>query len=103
MYPLFFEEGDYLIFSSISFLFYFLPIVLILYFAVPFKLKNLVLLLSSLFFYFYGEPIYGFLMIGTILSAYIHGLLIGKFKGNDNILFLKLNTGYVVHLICENS
>lgn len=75
------NRGDILIFSSISFLFYFLPIVLILYFAVPFKLKNLVLLLSSLFFYFYGEPIYGFLMIGTILSAYIHGLLIGKFKG----------------------
>ncbi len=69
-----------MLFSSISFLFYFLPVVLILYFAVPFKFKNSVLLLASLFFYFYGEPLYGFLMIGTILSSYIHGLLIGHFR-----------------------
>ena len=54
---------------------------LLLYFIVPFKLKNLVLLLASLFFYFYGEPVYTLLMIATILSSYIHGLLIDKFRG----------------------
>ena len=70
-----------MLFSSINFLYYFLPIVLIVYFAVPFKVKNLVLLLSSLIFYFYGEPVYTLLMLATILSSYIHGLLIGKFKG----------------------
>ena len=70
-----------MLFSSINFLYYFLPIVLIVYFVVPFKVKNLVLLLSSLFFYFYGEPVYTLLMLATILSSYIHGLLIGKFKG----------------------
>ena len=70
-----------MLFSSIEFLYYFLPIVLILYFAVPFKFKNLVLLLSSLFFYFYGEPVYTLLMLGTTLSSYIHGLLIDKFRG----------------------
>ncbi len=47
----------------------------------PFKLKNLVLLVASLFFYFYGEPKYIWLMIATILSSYIHGLLIDKFRG----------------------
>ena len=70
-----------MLFSSIEFLYYFLPIVLVLYFLVPFKLKNLVLLLSSLFFYFYGEPVYTLLMLGTTLSSYIHGLLIDKFRG----------------------
>ena len=70
-----------MLFSSISFLYYFLPIVLILYFAVPFKFKNFVLLIASLFFYFYGEPIYTLLMLGTTISSYIHGLLIGHFRG----------------------
>lgn len=70
-----------MLFSSISFLYYFLPAVLILYFLVPFKFKNVVLLAASLFFYFYGEPIYVVLMIVSTLSAYIHGLLIHKFEG----------------------
>ncbi len=71
-----------MLFSSINFLYYFLPIVLVVYFLVPFKLKNLVLLLSSLLFYFYGEPIYTLLMLATTLSSYIHGLLIGHFRGS---------------------
>ena len=70
-----------MLFSSIPFLYYFLPVVILLYFLVPFKCKNLVLLSASLFFYFYGEPVYVSLMIFSILSAYIHGLLIGKFRG----------------------
>lgn len=69
-----------MLFSSISFVYYFLAAVLLVYFIVPFKFKNLVLLLSSLFFYFYGEPIYTLLMLGTTLSSYIHGLLIDKFR-----------------------
>ena len=69
-----------MLFSSISFLYYFLPLVLIFYFIVPFRFKNAVLLLFSLVFYFYGEPIYTFLMLGSTLSAYIHGLLIHKYR-----------------------
>lgn len=65
-----------MLFSSISFIYYFLPIVLMLYFLVPFKFKNFVLLISSLFFYFYGEPIYSILMLVSILSGYLHGLWI---------------------------
>ena len=70
-----------MLFSSIDFLYYFLPCVIILYFLVPNKFKNFILLLTSLFFYFVGEPIYVFLMLGTIFSAYIHGILIDKYRG----------------------
>ena len=67
-----------MLFSSIPFLYYFLPIVLILYFAVPNKGKNFVLLLSSLFFYGWGESKYVFLMLAVIFFGYIFGLLIEK-------------------------
>lgn len=70
-----------MLFSSIPFLFYFLVIVLALYFVVPFKFKNLVLLVTSLFFYAYGEPVYVLLMLFSCLSSFIHGILIDKYRG----------------------
>ena len=85
-----------MLFSSISFLYYFFAAVLLLYFIVPFRFrifkkktgeyvsfepKNFVLFISSFFFYFYGEPIYTLLMIGTTISSYLHGLLIDRFRG----------------------
>jgi alginate O-acetyltransferase complex protein AlgI len=69
-----------MLFSSIPFLYYFLPVVMIVYFLVPFKLKNSVLLLASLFFYGWGEPKYIFLMIATIAAFYGCGLLIERAK-----------------------
>lgn len=69
-----------MLFSSIPFLFYFLPIVLGIYFLVPWKFKNFVLLASSLIFYGWGEPKYVFLMIASILLFYICGLCIEKAK-----------------------
>ena len=69
-----------MLFSSIPFLYYFLPAVLILYFLVPWKLKNAVLLLSSLFFYGWGEPKLLFLMVFTIALFYLCGLAIGRAK-----------------------
>lgn len=71
-----------MLFSSIPFLYYFLPIVLILYFAVPRRLKNGVLLLSSLFFYGWGEPVYLLLMLFSIGLFYFCGLAIGKAKAS---------------------
>ena len=56
-----------MLFSSIPFLYFFLPAVLILYFLVPKILKNAVLLAASLIFYGWGEPKYVFLMIFTIV------------------------------------
>lgn len=70
-----------MLFSSIPFLFYFLPCVLILYFAVPKPLKNGVLLLASLFFYGWGEPKYLIFMLLSITQAYVFALLIEKFRG----------------------
>ncbi len=70
-----------MLFSSIPFIYYFLPIVLILYMIAPKALKNSVLLISSLVFYAWGEPVYVFLMIATISIGYILGLLIERFKG----------------------
>ena len=70
-----------MLFSSIPFLYYFLPVVLIAYFVVPAKMKNLVLLLSSLFFYGWGESRYVFLMLAVIIWGYIMGLFIEKGKG----------------------
>ena len=70
-----------MLFSSIPFLYYFLPLVLLFYFAVPKSLKNTVLLLFSLAFYAWGEPMYVFLMIATVGVNYLLGLLIEKFRG----------------------
>ena len=67
-----------MLFSSIPFLYYFLPAVLITYFSVPWKLKNLVLLLFSLVFYGWGEPKLVFLMLFTIAVFYACGLAIGR-------------------------
>ncbi len=70
-----------MVFSSIPFLFYYLPAALLLYLISPKKLKNTTLLFVSLFFYGWGEPKYVFLMAATIAVNYIAGILIEKFKG----------------------
>lgn len=69
-----------MIFSSVPFLVYFLPVVLLCYFAAPRRFKNAVLLLASLFFYGYGEPVYLLLLGAAILAAYVLGLLIPRHR-----------------------
>ena len=69
-----------MLFSSISFLYYFLPLTLVLYFAVPKAFKNTVLLLASLLFYGWGEPKYVILMALSILLGYGFGLLVEKYR-----------------------
>ena len=69
-----------MLFSSISFLYYFLPCVLILYLVTPRKLKNFVLLLSSLFFYGWGGVNFLWLMMIMLAAGYIWGLLVGKYR-----------------------
>lgn len=82
-----------MLFSSIPFLFWFLPGVLLLYAAAPEALKNTVLLLSSLFFYGWGEPRYVIWMMLAILMAYIFGLLIERYQSVPKLarLFLALS------------
>ena len=75
-----------MLFTNISFLYYFLPVLIIIYFIMPKKFKNIILFLASMIFYFYGEPKYILLMILEILIAYIGGILIKKYK-NKKMLF----------------
>ena len=80
-----------MLFTSISFLYYFLPALIIIYFITPKKYKNIILLIASLLFYFYGEPKYVFLMIAEIVIAYIGAILIDKYKNQSkNILIITL-------------
>ena len=69
-----------MLFSSISFLYFFIPAIIALYFAVPYKLKNTVLLIFSLFFYAWGGVKYALLMVLAIALGYVFGLLIEKFR-----------------------
>lgn len=70
-----------MLFSSIPFLYVFLPATLLLYFAAPRRMKNAVLLLCSLVFYGWGEPKYLILMLFSIAQGYLFGLLIEKYRG----------------------
>ena len=67
-----------MLFSGIPFLYYFIPVVILLYFLIPGKLRNAFLLLASLLFYAWGEPKYVVLMILTILAFWGFGLMIEK-------------------------
>ena len=81
-----------MLFSSIPFLYYFLPCVLILYFIAPKCLKNSLLLLASLFFYAWCEPKYVILMAVSITLGYVFGLLIEAWRGTKlSKLFLILS------------
>ena len=89
-----------MLFSSIPFLFYFIPCVIILYFAVPKCLKNSVLLLSSLFFYGWGERKFLIFMLISITQGYLFGLLIEKFRGKKlSKLFLTVSVLFGLGLL----
>ena len=86
-----------MLFSSLSFLYYFLPAVLLVYFLAPDRLKNLVLLAASLLFYGWGEPRYLFLMLLTITLYYFGGLAMGRFpRYKKGILVLSVTLGAVL-------
>lgn len=72
-----------MVFSSLTFLFAYLPIVLAVYYLVPMRWRNLVLLLVSLFFYGWGEPVYILVMIFSILMNWIFGNFISRYRDSD--------------------
>lgn len=78
-----------MLFSGIPFLFYFLPCVLLIYFIVPQKGRNAVLLAASLFFYGWGEPKFLLFMVFSIAQGYVFARLIGR--GRRKKLFLTLS------------
>lgn len=73
-----------MIFSSLPFLFFFLPIFLMIYFIVPKRIKNIILLIFSLIFYAWGEPIYIILMVFSSIVDYTNGKMIEKYQ-NDKL------------------
>ena len=85
-----------MIFSSIFFLFVFLPVTLVLYFVLPWKLKNTLLLIVSLIFYAWGEPVYVFLMLFSIVFNYISGIEIHRYREENNQRFLRFSFWFTV-------
>ena len=88
-----------MLFSSNVFLFIFLPAILLIYYAVPKRFRNPVLLIFSLLFYGWGEPVYLFLMIGDILLNYICGIgvIYERQKGHSGKI--ALTTGVILNLL----
>ncbi len=92
-----------MLFSSVTFLYYFLPIVLLLYYVVPKKLKNFVLFLASLVFYAWGEPKYVFLMLISVGIGYVAGLLMEKLPAKPvMITSVALCLGFLIYFKYTN-
>lgn len=87
-----------MVFSSIPFLFFFLPACLILYYLVPYKVKNYVLLAFSLIFYAWGEPVYIVLMLFASAVDYTNGLLMERFGTSAGRRKLFLCASVVINL-----
>ena len=87
-----------MVFSSIPFLFFFLPACLILYYAVPFSMKNEILLIFSLLFYAWGEPVYILLMLFTAGVDYTNGRLMERFGTTVRRRRLFLSVSVVIDL-----
>ncbi len=86
-----------MLFSSIPFLYYFLPITVILYLIVPKCLKNTVLMLVSFIFYAWGEPKYVVIMIAAVIASYVFGILTERDRNNGRSklwLILALFVGF---------
>ena len=82
-----------MVFSSLIFIFIFLPLVLVSYYIAPKRLRNTIILLASLIFYAWGEPVYILLIMVSILINYIGALLIGKYisdKEKSKFIFITL-------------
>ena len=77
-----------MVFSSITFIFYFLPIVILIYYIIPHKLKNIFLLVASLLFYFWGESSYIILMLFSIFITYCFGILINNYKKYSKLFLI---------------
>ena len=90
-----------MLFSGLPFLFYFLPVTLLLYFLVPRRWKNLVLLAASLFFYAWGEPKFVVFMLVSILLGYFSGLLIERYRPSLRLsrILLTLSVTLILSLL----
>ena len=87
-----------MVFSSILFLFLYLPLTLGIYYITPRRWRNLALLVLNLIFYGWGEPIYVLIMIFSILVDYSHGLLIARHRENDRFCRKVVASSVIINL-----
>lgn len=87
-----------MVFSSLLFMFIYLPVVLGIYFLTPVKLRNIFLLIANLVFYGWGEPVYILIMLVSIVVDYSHGLLVEKFREKDKIARYFVGQSVVINL-----
>ncbi|GAA0126644.1 MBOAT family protein [Clostridium sp. CTA-19] len=87
-----------MVFSSLIFLFVFLPVTLLVYYISPKRIRNLVLLIFSLIFYAWGEPVYIGIMLFSTVFDYTNGILIDKYRDNKSKARLVLIISMVINL-----
>lgn len=87
-----------MVFSSLTFLYLFLPVVLIFYYLVPKQARNFVLFVSGFMFYAWGEPVYIFLMTFTVLVDYTCGRVMTRFSGNQKARLAVLLASIIINL-----
>ena len=86
-----------MVFSSLAFLYAFLPLTFLLYFSVPKKLQNVVLLLSGLLFYAWGEPVYILVMLFSTFVDYMAGRLMARYDEQP-----KMRLVFLIVSVCVN-
>ncbi len=74
-----------MVFSSLFFLFVFLPLILTVYYLVPVRCRNFILFISSLIFYAWGEPVYILIMLFSAIVNYTHGILLSRYEKKHNM------------------
>lgn len=88
-----------MVFSSIYFIFSFLPVTIVAYYLAPQRLRNGILLVASLFFYAWGEPVYLFLMLYSIVFNYVMGIDIARKRRNGRRGRVSLFLGVLINLL----
>ena len=87
-----------MVFSSLLFLFLYLPLVLLIYYICPRRYRNLFLFVANLIFYGWGEPVFVTLMIFSTVINYAHGYFIDKYRANQRTAKLLVLSDVVINL-----
>lgn len=87
-----------MVFSSLIFMFLYLPAVLLIYYITPHKFRNAMLLVVNLVFYGWGEPVFILLMIFSTVLNYVYGYFIEKFRENKRTAKILLVTAIIINL-----
>lgn len=87
-----------MVFSSLTFLYVFLPLVLIAYYLVPSKWKNIVIFISGIIFFAWGEPVYVLLMLFTTIVDYTAGRLMDKYDDRPKLRTVFLLMSVIIDL-----